>query len=71
MIKSTISGTRRQAFAKANGKKIAGGFCESKPTVQSLVLNHYTILATGNCSDRKLNQELNNVIMFKKQKEVA
>ena len=71
MIKSTTNETKRNLFAKANPKKIATGVCKSKRTVRGLVLDNYKLLATGTCVDRKINNELNNVIVFNKQKEVA
>ncbi len=72
MIKATISNTtKREAFAKAGGKKIAGGTCSTKTTVRGLVLNNYKIIASGMCAEHKNSFDLNNVITFKKQREVA
>ena len=40
MIKATISNeTKRNAFAKAGGRKIAGGICVSKAAVRGLVIS--------------------------------
>ena len=48
MIKATISNeTKRNAFAKAGGRKIAGGICVSKAAVRGLVISNYKTLATG------------------------
>lgn len=72
MIKATINNeTKRNAFAKAGGKKIASGICVSKAVVRGLVISNYKTLATGICSDKAIKHDLNNVILFKKQKEVA
>lgn len=72
MIKATISNeTKRNAFANAGGRKIAGGICVSKAAVRGLVISNYKTLATGICSDKEIKHDLNNVILFKKQKEVA
>ena len=72
MIKATISNeTKRNAFAKAGGRKIAGGIRVSKAAVRGLVISNYKTLATGICSDKEIKHDLNNVILFKKQKEVA
>lgn len=72
MIKATISNsTKRAAFAKAGGKKIAGGNCSTNATVRGLVLNNYKVIASGLCSDKQKSFDLNNIIAFNKQKEVA
>lgn len=72
MIKATISNnTKRDAFAKKGGKKISGGLCSTKQVVRGIVLDNYKILSSGTCSDKKNNFDLNNIIAFKKQKEVA
>ena len=73
MINQTISNeTKREAFAKLGAKKIAGGVCSTNKVVNGLVLGSYTLLASGTCSDIKIkNNELDNVIVFAKQKEVA
>lgn len=72
MIKATISNeTKREAFAKAGGKKIAGGFCSTQTAVRGLVLNNYKVIASGTCYEQKNSLNLNNVIAFKKQREVA
>lgn len=72
MIKATISNiTKREAFARAGGKKIAGGTCSQKAIVRGLVLNNYKIIASGTCVEQKNRFDLNNVIAFKKQREVA
>ena len=72
MIKTTVkNGTKRNAFAKAGGKKIAGGVCTSGKIVNGLVLDNYNLLATGVCADKTLNNDLSNVILFNKQREVA
>ncbi len=72
MIKATISNTtKRETFAKAGGKKIAGGTCSTKTAVRGLVLNNYKIIASGTCTEQKNSFDLNNVIAFKKQREVA
>ena len=72
MIKATINNnTKREAFAKKGGKKISGGTCATKQVVRGIVLDNYQIIASGTCSDRKNSFDLNNVIAFKKQKEVA
>lgn len=72
MIKATsINETKRNAFAKANAKRIARGTTSTKRTIRGLVLDNYKLLATGTCSTIKLNKELNNVFIFNKQKEVA
>ena len=71
MIKATISNeTKRNAFAKA-GNLSAAGICVSKAAVRGLVISNYKTLATGICSDKEIKHDLNNVILFKKQKEVA
>lgn len=72
MIKATISNiTKREAFARTGGKKIAGGTCSQKAIVRGLVLNNYKIIASGTCVEQKNSFDLNNVIAFKKQREVA
>lgn len=72
MIKATISKeTKRNAFAKANGKKIASGTCNTRTVVRGLVLQNYKIIASGNCADKMQSYNLNNIIAFNKQKEVA
>ena len=72
MIKATISNTtKREAFAKAGGKKIAGGTCSQKTTVHGLILNNYKVIASGMCVEQKNSFDLNNVIAFKKQRDVA
>lgn len=72
MIKATISNTtKREAFAKAGGRKIAGGVCSAKTTVRGLVLNNYKIIASGTCVEQENKFDLNNIIAFNKQKEVA
>jgi len=73
MIKATISNeTKRNSFAKAGGKKIATGNCLTKRTHRGIVLNNYKLIATGVCSDmEKNNFNLNNIIAFRKQREVA
>ena len=73
MVKSTISkNTKREAFAKLGATKIATGVCGTKRVVNGLVLGSYTLLASGTCSDIKIkNNELDNVIIFTKQKKVA
>ena len=72
MINTTISNeTKRNAFAKANAKRIARGNASTKQTIRGLVLDNYKVLATGTCSTIKLNKELNNVLIFNKQREVA
>ncbi len=72
MIKTTIkTETKRNAFAKAGGKKIAGGVCVSRKVVRGLVSDNYGLLANGVCTDKKLNNDLSNVILFNKQREVA
>lgn len=72
MIKATISTTTgRNAFAKAGGKRIARAVCSDRKTVRGLVLDKYKLVASGVCSDKELVSEVNNVILFKKQREVA
>jgi len=73
MIKTTIKNeTKRNAFAKLDAKKIAGGVCTTNKVVNNLVLEGYTLLASGVCSDIKIkNNELDNVIVFTKHREVA
>ncbi len=74
MIKATIKNeTKRNAFAKAGAKKIAGGLCSTKKKLScGVILNQYKVIATGVCSDREIKHELNNVLLFNKnQKEVA
>ena len=72
MIKATIRNqTKRNAFAKANAKKIGSGICQSRPIVGGLVLDSYKLIASGNCSEVPLKQKRSNVILFDKQKEVA
>ena len=74
MIKATIKNeTKRNAFAKAGAKKIAGGLCSTKKKLScGVILNQYKVIATGICSDREIKHELNNVLLFNKnQKEVA
>lgn len=72
MINTTISNeTKRNAFAKANAKRIARGNTATKRVIRGLVLDNYKVLATGTCSTIKLNKELNNIVIFNKQKEVA
>lgn len=72
MIKATISNEpKRNIFAKAGAKKIAGGQCVSKPSVRGLVLSDYKVIASGVCFDKEEKQNLNKIILFNKQKEVA
>ncbi|MCM1323097.1 MAG: hypothetical protein NC218_02835 [Acetobacter sp.] len=72
MIKATISNeTKRNAFAKTNNKKIASAICSTKCVARGVVLNNYKIIASGVCADMKNEFNLNNIIAFKKQKEVA
>lgn len=72
MIKATINNnTKRAAFAKAGGKKLAGGSCTTNLVSHGLVLNNYKVIATGNCSDKQKGFDLSNIIAFNKQKEVA
>lgn len=72
MIKATISNeTKRNAFAKAGAKKIASGYCSTKPSFRGLVLEGYKTIASGVCSDRAQDVDLGKVILFNKQKEVA
>jgi hypothetical protein len=71
MINSNTNETKRTLFAKANPKKLTTGVCKSKRAVRGLVLDKYKLLATGTCVDKKINNELNNVIIFNNQKEVA
>lgn len=72
MIKAIINNeTKRTAFAKAGGKKITGGFCSTQTTFRGLVLNNYKVIASGVCFERKNILDINNVVAFKKQKEVA
>ena len=73
MIKATISNkTKRDAFASLGAKSIARGECTTNNVIKGLVLDGYEVLASGMCSDLKIkNKELDNVIIFTKQKEVA
>lgn len=73
MIKATISEkTKRDAFASLGAERIARGKCTTNRVINGLVLEGYEVLATGMCSDLKIkNKELDNVIIFTKQKEVA
>ena len=72
MIKATIKNeTKRNAFAKAGGKKIASGVCSDGSILHDLVLDSYKPLATGVCADKVLKNDLSNIILFSKQKEVA
>ena len=71
MMNSTTNETKRNLFAKANPKKLASGVCKSKKTVRGLVLENYKHIATGTCFDKKINNELNNIIILNNQKEVA
>ena len=73
MVKSTISkNTTSKEFSKFGATKIATGTCGTKRVVNGLVLGSYTHLASGICSDIKIkNKELDNIIVFAKQKEVA
>lgn len=72
MIKATISNeTKRNTFAKAGAKKIATGNCLTKHAHRGVVLNNYKLIATGVCSDMENNIKLNNIIAFRKQREVA
>ncbi len=72
MIKATISNnTKREAFAKAGGKKIAGGSCTTNTAVRGLVLDNYKVIASGVCDDKQKSFDLNKIIAFNKQKEVA
>ena len=73
MIKATIkNNTKRNTFAKAGANKIAGGLCSTKKRLScGVILNQYKVIATGVCSDREIKHDLNNVLLFKKQKEVA
>lgn len=72
MIKPTISNqTKRNMFAKAGAKKIAGGYCETKANIHGVVLNNYKVIASGICSDKQKNNDLGKIILFNKQKEVA
>ena len=73
MIKATIKNeTKRNIFAKAGAKKIAGGFCSTKKRLScGVILDQYKVIATGTCLDKEIKQDLSNVLLFKKQKEVA
>lgn len=73
MIKATISKeSKRDLFASNGAERIARGKCTTNKVVNGLVLEGYEVLATGMCSDIKIkNKELDNIIMFAKQKEVA
>ena len=72
MIKTTITkDTLRNKFARSGAKKIGTGKCIVRPTVNCIVLNNYSSLGFGENSDKKINNNINNVILFKKQKEVA
>lgn len=72
MIKATIRNqTKRNAFAKANGHKIAGAICQSRPIVNGIVLDRYKVIGSGTCSEMSIEQKRNNVFLFTKQKEVA
>ena len=73
MVEATISKeTKRNAFAKLGAERIASGVCSTNKVVNGLVLDGYKHLASGVCSDIKIkNNELTNIIMFAKQKEVA
>lgn len=72
MIKATIRNTtKRETFAQAGGKKIAGGTCSTQTVVRGLVLNNYKIIASGTCVEQENKFDLNNIIAFKNQKEVA
>lgn len=72
MIKATISNTtKRNAFAKAGGRRIARGTCQESPIVRgSIVLKNYKLLGSGTCTEMQLNPK-NNVFLFSKEKEVA
>jgi hypothetical protein len=72
MIKATIkSKTKRSTFAQAGGKKIAGGTCSDRKTIRGLVLNNYKVIASGTCRNYEQNNNLDNVLLFKKSREVA
>lgn len=71
MIKETINTTERNAFAKAGGKRIARNACSDRKAVRGLVLDRYRLVASGVCSNKELVSEANNVILFRKQREVA
>lgn len=71
MIKATISNneTKRNAFAKANAKRIARSKCSLQPVVRGgLVLNKYKTIASGKCDLQKINT-VDNVILFTKQQQ--
>lgn len=71
MIKTTTNNTKRNAFAKSNIIKRSKGTCNTKTVCRGLVLDNYKIIATGVCLDKQNNLNLNNIIAFKTQKEVA
>lgn len=71
MIKATIKETKREIFARSGAKKIATGMSRTGKNVNGIILDHYKVIATGKCLDKQIHAELNNVLMFKKQKEVA
>ncbi len=73
MIKATISKkTKRDEFASSGAERIARGSCTTNKVVNGLVLEGYSLLASGFCEDVKIkNKELDNLIIFAKQKEVA
>ena len=72
MIKATISNsTKRNAFAKAGGHRIARGTCQESPIVRGIVLKNYKLLGSGTCTEMQLNQTKDNVFLFQKEKEVA
>lgn len=71
MIKATISNneTKRNAFAKANPKRIARSKCSLHPVARGgLVLSNYKTIASGKCSLQKINT-LDNVIQFTRQQQ--
>ena len=62
MIKATISNsTKRNAFAKAGGHRIARGTCQESPIVRGIVLKNYKLLGSGTCTEMQLNQTKDNV----------
>ena len=72
MIKATIS-NERDAFAQKGCKKIASSTCSTEKVSRGLIIKGYTLIATGNCVDRKITKNISkdNLIIFEKQKEVA
>ena len=73
MIKATISEeNKRNTFTKPGAKSIARGSFSTNKKMRGLVLEDYEVLASGLCSYEKIkNNELNNLVVFAKQKEVA